>query len=86
MTYTGMKARDKFVAGDEIEVDGKVYVVVLNANMILAKSDVCEGCAAFSAYETCQSCYFKWRENVQDENADDRQVSLTQERQPADMG
>lgn len=31
-------------------------------------------------------CYFKWREDVQDENADDRQVSLTEERQPTDMG
>ena len=41
--------------------------------------------------ENCKSlisyvCYFKWREDVQDENADDRQDSLTEERQPTDMG
>ena len=31
----------KMKAGDEIEVDGKVYVVALNAAMILAAGDIC---------------------------------------------
>lgn len=95
----------KMKAGDEIEVDGKVYVVTLNAAMILANGEVCEGCAAYSDTYICHSLsdidetgrrdckidrhlIFKLKgdRGVQDENADDRQVSLTEERQPTDMG
>ena len=99
MTSTSLKV------GDEIEVDGKVYVVALNANMILARGEVCEGCAAYSDTYICRSLsdidemgqrvckverhlIFKLKGDgdVQDENADDRQVSTTQEGQPTDMG
>ena len=92
-------------AGDEIEVDGNVYVVALNAARILANGEVCEGCAAYNDIVTCHSLsdideigrrdckidrhlIFKLKgdSDVQDENADDRQVSLTKERQPTDMG
>ena len=95
----------KMKAGDEIEVDGKVYVVALNAAMILANGEVCEGCAAYSDTYICHSLrdidetgrcdckidrhlIFKLKgdRDVQDENADDRQVSLTEERKPTDMG
>ena len=95
----------KMKAGDEIEVDGKVYVVALNASMILAKGEVCDGCYAYSDTFICHSLsntdergrrdckidrhlIFKLKgdNDVQDENADNRQVSLTQERQPTDMG
>ena len=34
----------KMKAGDEIEVDGRVYVVALNAAMILANGAECDGC------------------------------------------
>ena len=95
----------KMKAGDEIEVNGKVYVVALNAAMILAAGDICEGCVAYYDTFTCHSLsdideiglrnckidlhlIFKLKgdNDVQDENADDRQVSLTKERQPTDMG
>lgn len=95
----------KMKVGDEIEVNGKVYVVVLNAAMILANGDTCEGCVGCYDIVTCHSlCYIneagwldckidrhlifklKGDSDVQDENADDRQVSLTEERQPTDMG
>lgn len=45
----------KMKAGDEIEVNGKVYVVALNAAMILAAGDICEGCAAYYDTFTCNS-------------------------------
>ena len=45
----------KMKAGDEIEVNGKVYVVALNAAMILAAGDICEGCAAYYDIFTCSS-------------------------------
>ena len=92
-------------AGDEIEVDGKVYVVTLNAAMILANGEVCEGCVGENSIVDCHSLsdidetgrrdckidrhlIFKLKgdRDVQDENADDRQVSITEERQPTDMG
>ena len=40
---------------DEIEVNGKVYVVALNVAMILANGEVCEGCAAYSDTSICRS-------------------------------
>ena len=55
-------------------------------------SGIFQNCYKFTGFEyNCKSlishvCYFKWRGDVQDENADDRQVSLTKERQPTDMG
>ena len=39
--------------GDEIEVNGKVYVVALNAAMILAGGEVCEGCDVYYDTFTC---------------------------------
>ena len=41
----------KMKAGDEIEVNGRVYVVALNASMILAKGEVCDGCQV--AHKDC---------------------------------
>ena len=99
MTSTSLKA------GDEIEVDGKVYVVALNASKILIGDGDCVGCYAHVNSERCMDLserdkfgipycrldrhlIFKLKgdNDVQDENADDRQVSLTEERQPTDMG
>ncbi len=42
-------------AGDEIEFNGRVYVVALNAAMILAAGEVCDGCDAYSDTFTCHS-------------------------------
>ena len=95
----------KMKAGDEIEVNGRVYVVALNASKILLGGGDCEGCYAHGNSERCMDLaernkfgnpycrldthlIFKLKgdKDVQDENADNRQVSLTQERQPTDMG
>lgn len=45
----------KMKAGDEIEVDGRVYVVALNAAMILANGEVCEGCVGDDSIVDCHS-------------------------------
>ena len=92
-------------AGDEIEVNGRVYVVALNVSKILTGYGNCEGCCGEGNLERCRGLavgdkfghlycrldshlIFKLKgdKDVQDENADDRQVSLTEERQPTDMG
>ena len=44
----------KMKAGDEIEVDGKVYVVALNASKILLGGRDCEGCYACGNSERCR--------------------------------
>ena len=110
----------KMKAGDEIEVDGKVYVVALNASVVLFGTGTCAGCVGNNGLVNDQTCLslkvvnqfgypycplpsnqfgypycplprhlifkLKGDSDVQDENADDRQVSLTEERQPTDMG
>ena len=43
----------KMKAGDEIEVNGRVYVVALNAAMILAGGGVCDGCDVYYDTFTC---------------------------------
>ena len=48
-----MKVEDKLVVGDEIEVDGKVYVVALNASKILLGGRDCVGCSAQWNSEEC---------------------------------
>ena len=40
--------------GDEIEVNGKVYVVALNAAMILANGAECDGCQ--TTFKDCFGC------------------------------
>lgn len=40
-------------AGDEIEVNGRVYVVALNASKILTGYGDCEGCCAQGWSEEC---------------------------------
>ena len=98
----------KMKAGDEIEVNGKVYVVVLNASVVLFGTGTCAGCVGNNGLVNDQTCLslkvvnkfshpycplprhlifkLKGDSDVQDENADDRQVSLTKERQPTDVG
>lgn len=41
-----MKEKKSIEAGDEVTVDGKVYVVTLNASMVLTGTGPHEGCAA----------------------------------------
>ena len=48
-----MKVEDKLVAGDEIEVDGRVYVVALNVSKILTGGRDCEGCYVQYCIEGC---------------------------------
>ena len=98
----------KMKAGDEIEVDGRVYVVALNSSVVLFGTGSCVGCIGYNGIINDKTCFslrivnqfghpycplprhlifkLKGDNDVQDENADDRQVSLTEERQPTDMG
>ncbi len=43
----------KMKAGDEIEVNGKVYVVALNVSKILTGDGDCVGCYAHGNSERC---------------------------------
>ena len=43
----------KMKAGDEIEVDGKVYVVALSATKILIDGCACRDCVGGSSIDVC---------------------------------
>lgn len=49
-----MKVEDKLVAGDEIEVNGRVYVVALNVSKILLGGRDCVGCYAHGNSVRCR--------------------------------
>lgn len=50
MTWPRLKS------GDEIEVNGKVYVVALNSSVVLLGTGTCEGCVGNNGLVNDQTC------------------------------